>query len=55
MKNTKTTKTKNDLTNIPAAACPRCGGWTGSGGMSQHRNSKTPVLGRTGCTCHGKN
>ncbi len=41
----------NDLTNIPAAACGRCGGWTGHGGMSQHRFSEEKVLGRTGCTC----
>lgn len=39
--------------NVPGAACPRCGGWTSSGGMSQYRNSTTPVHGRTGCTCHG--
>lgn len=37
----------------PAAACPRCGGWTSSGGMSQYRNSTVPVHGRTGCTCTG--
>lgn len=36
----------------PAAACPACGGWTSSGGMSQHSKSKTPVLGRAGCTCN---
>ena len=37
---------------IPAAACPRCGGWTASGGMSQHSGSIVPVSGRTGCSCH---
>ena len=36
---------------IPAAACPRCGGWTSFGGMSQHSKATTPVSGRTGCTC----
>lgn len=36
---------------IPAAACPRCGGWTSYGGMSQHAGSLVPVQGRTGCTC----
>lgn len=45
----------NDLKNIPAAACPQCGGWTSSGGCSQHAKSKTKVLGRTGCTCIGGN
>jgi len=29
-----------------AAACPRCGGWTSSGGMSQH------ARGPDGCVCH---
>tara|TARA_R110000824_G_scaffold137755_7_gene302389 strand:- start:1850 stop:2260 length:411 start_codon:yes stop_codon:yes gene_type:complete len=33
----------------PAASCPKCGGWTGHGGMSQHRNATTPVMGRLGC------
>lgn len=42
----------NDLTDIPAAACNKCGGWTSFGGMSQHSKTTTPVLGRTGCTCH---
>jgi hypothetical protein len=28
-----------------AAACPRCGGWTGYGGMSQY------AKGEDGCTC----
>ena len=37
---------------VPAAACPRCGGWTGYGGMSQHSTSTVPVIGRTGCVCH---
>ena len=37
---------------VPAAACPRCGGWTGYGGMSQHSTSTVPVMGRTGCVCH---
>jgi len=35
----------------PAAACEMCGGWTGQGGMSQHRDAETPVHGRIGCTC----
>lgn len=29
-----------------AAACPRCGGWTSSGGMSQH------AAGPEGCDCY---
>jgi len=37
----------------PAAACRQCGGWSVSGGMSQYRTSKDPVLGRVGCICHG--
>jgi hypothetical protein len=41
----------NSLTNIPAAACSTCGGWTSWGGMSHHSHSKTPVYDRTGCTC----
>lgn len=41
-------------TPIPAAACPRCGGWTSSGGCSQFAGSTTPVHGRTGCTCTRK-
>lgn len=41
---------KNDLTDIPAAACGFCGGWSSMGGMSHHRNDTTPVLGRTGCS-----
>jgi len=36
---------------IPAAACQRCGGWTGYGGMSQHSLSSKLVQGRRGCTC----
>lgn len=48
-----TTPAKNDLSSVPAAACPRCGGWTSSGGMSQYAKSSTPVLGRTGCSCNG--
>ena len=47
-------KNANDMTNIPAAACGKCGGWTDFGGMSQHADSKVPVSGRTGCTCRGK-
>lgn len=43
--------TANPMHNIPAAACPRCGGWTTFGGMSQHATATKPVLGRTGCTC----
>lgn len=39
--------------DVPAAACPRCGGWTPAGGMSQHAGSTEPVLGRPGCTCTG--
>lgn len=39
---------------IPAAACNKCGGWTSFGGCSQFSNSKTPVLGRVGCTCFKK-
>ena len=46
---------KNDLTNIPAAACNSCGGWANHGGMSQHCDSETPVLDRTGCQCHKVN
>lgn len=41
---------QNDMRNIPAAACSICGGWTSRGGMSQHSDTKTPVIGRTGCT-----
>ena len=33
----------------PAASCPKCGGWTSSGGMSQHRNNTSPAMGRLGC------
>ena len=44
----------NSLKNIPAAACPRCGGWTQFGGMSQHAEATTPVIGRTGCNAGGK-
>lgn len=43
-------RSKNDLTNIPAAACRVCGGWTSQGGMSQHAEAVEPVMGRTGCT-----
>ena len=43
---------QNDLTNIPAAACPRCGGWTTYGGCAQHAASLVPGHGRTGCVCH---
>lgn len=43
---------KNDMNNIPAAACRRCGGWTARGGMSQHSDAEKPVHGRTGCKCH---
>jgi hypothetical protein len=35
----------------PAAACPRCGGWTTMGGMSQHSDAHVPVHGRFGCVC----
>ena len=31
---------------LNAAACPQCGGWTESGGMSQH------AKGPAGCKCH---
>ena len=49
----KTTNTpSNEATKIPAAACPRCGGWTTTGGMSQYANNTTPVLGRVGCDCN---
>ena len=43
----------NQMDEIPAAACSGCGGWTSSGGCSQHRDSDTPVFGRTGCFCFG--
>src|SRR6187399_2106570 len=36
----------------PSAACRRCGGWTGHGGMSQYANSAVRVHGRTGCNCN---
>ena len=46
----------NDTTTVPAAACPRCGGWTSYGGMSQHSHNLTErVLGRTGCLCGARN
>lgn len=46
----------NPMTNIPVAACPRCGGWTGYGGMSQYRNNvETRTIGRTGCVCGMRN
>ena len=48
---TATIEHANDLSNIPAAACPACGGWTNKGGMSQYADSDTPVSGRTGCVC----
>lgn len=37
----------------PAAACPRCGGWTGHGGMSQysHYRGRLKYMGRGGCLC----
>lgn len=38
--------------DIPAAACKRCGGWTQSGGMSQHAQTQRPVQGRYGCICN---
>jgi hypothetical protein len=38
--------------SLPAAACPRCGGWTAYGGMAQHAASTHPVHGRAGCVCH---
>lgn len=37
---------------VPAAACPRCGGWTSFGGMSQYSKSVVEVLGRKGCICY---
>lgn len=40
---------KNDITDIPAAACGYCGGWTNYGGMSQHANTEKPYKGRMGC------
>jgi hypothetical protein len=52
MTTTNTTATSNDMTNIPAAACNACGGWTTYGGMSQYSNSLKPVNGRTGCMCN---
>jgi hypothetical protein len=48
----KTGKWVNDLTDIPAAACGVCGGWTGYGGMSQYEYSDVPEYGRTGCVCY---
>ena len=42
----------NDTTAIPAAACNRCGGWTGFGGMSHHADDNVPFMKRTGCYCH---
>ena len=39
------------LGTVPAAACPRCGGWTATGGMSQFADSDQPIQGRTGCVC----
>lgn len=46
-------KHKNDMKNIPAAACGCCGGWTSQGGMSTYTNTNVPVEGRVGCTCNG--
>ena len=43
----------NALKNVPAAACPRCGGWTSFGGMSQFSNTLDVNHGRTGCICNG--
>lgn len=37
---------------VPVAACGTCGGWTHWGGMSQHRQTLKPVMGRYGCLCH---
>ena len=48
----KSNGNKNDLSNVPAAACNRCGGWTAKGGMSQHCDSIEAVKGRTGCVCY---
>jgi hypothetical protein len=43
---------KNDTTQVPEAACPRCGGWTQSGGMSHYAGFTTARFhGRTGCQC----
>jgi hypothetical protein len=38
----------------PAASCPKCGGWTSFGGMSQHSSSTSLAMGRLGCevACH---
>ena len=33
----------------PVPSCPKCGGWTAFGGMSQHRSNTTRVRGRLGC------
>ncbi len=33
----------------PDASCPKCGGWTSYGGMSQYRSSTSPEMGRLGC------
>ena len=43
-------KTLNEL--VPGAACPRCGGWTSFGGMSQYSESNDAVMGRIGCVCY---
>jgi len=53
MKNEQKNQSKhvNDVKDIPAAACRKCGGWTDFGGMSQHFNKSTPVMNRTGCDC----
>ena len=48
---------QNDISNVPAAACNNCGGWTEMGGMSQYSKAYNPNYrterhnGRTGCTC----
>ena len=33
----------------PAASCPKCGGWSSYGGVSQNFSSPTLELGRLGC------
>ena len=59
MKNFKTTRIEECLAanskgytykgKAPAAACPRCGGWSNVGGMSHHYTATEPVMGRLGC------
>lgn len=39
------------MTQIPEAACKKCGGWTSFGGMAQYSQTITPILGRVGCIC----